>query len=44
MHFACLARLLNNHLEGDTSKLKAHRVDLSWKAKGAFKPVETGPP
>ena len=29
-------RPLNNHLEGDTSKLKAHKVVLSWKAKEAF--------
>ena len=35
-HFACLARPLNNHLEGDTSKLKAHKVTLSRKAKEAF--------
>ena len=35
-HFAHLARLLNNHLEGNASKLKAHRVDLSQKAKEAF--------
>ena len=35
-HFACLARPLNNHVEGDASKLKAHRVDLSQKAKEAF--------
>ena len=27
-HFACLARPLNNHLEGDTSKLKVHKVVL----------------
>ena len=27
---------LNNHLEGDTSKLKAHKVVSSWKAKEAF--------
>ena len=36
VHFACLARPLNNHLKGDASKLKAHRVDLSQKAKEAF--------
>ena len=36
MHFAQLARPLKNHLEGDTSKLKAHKVVLSWKAKEAF--------
>ena len=35
-HFAHLARPLNNHLEGDASKLKAHRVDLCQKAKEAF--------
>ena len=35
-HFTHLARLLNNHLEGNASKLKAHRVDLSQKAKEAF--------
>ena len=35
-HFAQLARPLNNHLEGDASKLKAHKVVLSWKAKEAF--------
>ena len=35
-HFAWLARPLNNHLEGDASKLKAHKVVLSWKAKEAF--------
>ena len=29
-------RPLNNHLEGDTSKLKAHKVVLSQKAKEAF--------
>ena len=34
--FAQLARPLNNHLEGDASKLKAHKVVLSWKAKEAF--------
>ena len=33
-HFAWLARPLNNHLEGDASKLKAHKVVLSQKAKG----------
>ena len=36
MHFTQLARPLNNHLEGDASKLKAHKVVLSWKAKEAF--------
>ena len=36
VHFAQLARPLNNHLEGDTSKLKAHKVVLSQKAKEAF--------
>ena len=36
MHFARLARPLNNHLEGDTSKLKAHKVVLSQKGKEAF--------
>ena len=36
VHFACLARPLNNHLEGNTSKLKAYKVVLSWKAKEAF--------
>ena len=35
-HFTQLARPLNNHLEGDTSKLKAHKVVLSRKAKEAF--------
>ena len=35
-HFAQLARPLNNHLEGDTSKLKAHKVILSQKTKEAF--------
>ena len=35
-HFAHLVRPLNNHLEGDASKLKAHKVTLSWKAKEAF--------
>ena len=35
-HFTQLARPLNNHLEGDTSKLKAHKVVLSQKAKEAF--------
>ena len=35
-HFAWLARPLNNHLEGDASKLKAHKVALSQKAKEAF--------
>ena len=29
-------RPLNNHLEGDASKLKAHKVVLSQKAKEAF--------
>ena len=36
MHFTCLARPLNNHLEEDASKLKAHKVVLSRKAKDAF--------
>ena len=36
MHFAQLGRPLNNHLEGDASKLKAHKVVLSQKAKEAF--------
>ena len=36
MHFAHLVRPLNNHLEGNTSKLKAHKVTLSRKAKEAF--------
>ena len=36
MHFARLVRPLNNHLEGDGSKLKAHKVALSQKAKEAF--------
>ena len=35
-HFTRLVRPLNNHLEGDASKLKAHKVVLSWKAKEAF--------
>ena len=35
-HFAHLVRPLNNHLEGDASKLKAHKVVLSRKAKEAF--------
>ena len=35
-HFTQLARPLNNHLEGDASKLKAHKVVLSLKAKEAF--------
>ena len=35
-HFAHLVRPLNNHLEGDASKLKAHKVALSQKAKEAF--------
>ena len=35
-HFTQLVRPLNNHLEGDASKLKAHKVVLSWKAKEAF--------
>ena len=35
-HFTRLARPLNNHLEGDASKLKAHKVVLSQKAKEAF--------
>ena len=36
MHFTQLARPLNNHLEGDASKLRAHKVVLSWKAGEAF--------
>ena len=28
---------MNNHLEGDTSKLKAHKVVLSQKAEEAFR-------
>ena len=36
MHFAQLVRPLNNHLEGDASKLKAHKVVLSRNAKEAF--------
>ena len=36
MHFTQLVRPLNNHLEGDASKLKAHKVVLSQKAKEAF--------
>ena len=43
-HFAHLVRPLNNHLEGDASTLKAHKVTLSQKAKEAFRPVKTGPP
>ena len=35
-HFTQLARPLNNHLEGDASKLKAHKVVLSQKAKESF--------
>ena len=35
-HFTQLARPLNNHLEGDSSKLKVHKVVLSQKAKEAF--------
>ena len=35
-HFTRLVRPLNNHLEGDASKLKAHKVTLSQKAKEAF--------
>ena len=35
-HIAWLVRPLNNHLEGDASKLKAHKVVLSRKAKEAF--------
>ena len=35
-HFTWLVRPLNNHLEGDASKLKAHKVVLSQKAKEAF--------
>ena len=34
--FAQLARPLNNHLEGDASKLKVHKVILSQEAKEAF--------
>ena len=34
--FTHLARPLNNHLEGDASKLKAHKVTLSQKAREAF--------
>ena len=36
MHFAQLVRPLNNHLEGNASKLKAHKVVLSQKAKESF--------
>ena len=36
MHFTRLVRPLNNHLEGNASKLKAHKVALSRKAKEAF--------
>ena len=36
VHFTHLVRPLNNHLEGDASKLKAHKVALSRKAKEAF--------
>ena len=36
MHFARLVRPLNNHLKGNASKLKAHKVTLSQKAKEAF--------
>ena len=35
-HFTQLARPLNNHLEGDASKLKAHKVVLSQKTKEAL--------
>ena len=35
-HFTQLARPFNNYLEGDASKLKAHKVALSQKAKEAF--------
>ena len=35
-HFAQLVRPLNNHLEGDASKLKAHKIVLSQKATEAF--------
>ena len=35
-HFTHLARPLNNHLKGDTSKLKVHKVALSQKAKEVF--------
>ena len=35
-HFTQLMRPLNKHLVGDTSKLKAHKVVLSQKAKEAF--------
>ena len=35
-HFTQLATPLNNHLEGDATKLKAHKVVLSQKAKEAF--------
>ena len=38
-HFTHLARPLNNHLEGNASKLKAHnhgKITLSQKAKEAF--------
>ena len=35
-HFTWLVRPLNNHLEGDASKLKAHKVVLSRKANKAF--------
>ena len=44
VHFAHLVRPLNNHLEGDASKLKAHKVTLSRKAKEAFSLFKTGPP
>ena len=36
MHFTQLVRPLNNHLEGDAFRLKAHKVVLSQKAKEAF--------
>ena len=35
-------RPLNNHLEGDASKLKAHKVVLSQKAKEAFSLLKQG--
>ena len=35
-HFACIVRPLNNHLESNASKLKAHKVVLSHKAKEVF--------
>ena len=42
--FAHLTRPLNNHYEGDTSKLKAHKVILSRKAKEAFNLLKQAPP